>query len=137
MSEVTYTLLGACVGAISAIASAYITTGRQHKIESGCRLRLAFHEELAILRDTTDTSDPYDILKSSFKKHSIAVEEFKYVMRKRKALDFERAWKDYYEQDGHPCLEKYAKHQGGSDLAKKNRNLAIKNIEHILSFTRA
>jgi len=137
MNEVLATLLGACVGAVAAIAGAYITTGRQHKIEAGYRLRLAFHEELAVLRDASDNSDPCDILKSSLKKHLIAVEEFKFAICKRKIPSFEKAWEEYYKVDGFPFPEQYFKHLGGIELANKNRELAIQRIEHILSFTRA
>lgn len=142
MDESTATLVGAFIGGIVGIAGTYLVSvyeAKKQQFFTACqRLREAFHNELAILSDPSDTSDSADILQSAFKKHLSAVIEFKYVLRGCRLDRFNKAWNEYYYGDGEisiPFLEQYSRHIGNIGLAKKNRDLAIKKIEHILSFT--
>ena len=135
------TLAGAVIGGIIGIAGTYLGSvylvKKQRFFDAGQRLREAFHAELAILCDPSDTSDPTDILKAAFKKHLSAVAEFRYILSCCRLDGFNKAWREYhcYENTCDQFLEQYSKHLGGTDLAKENRKLAVKRIEHVLSFT--
>ncbi|MGZ8947537.1 MAG: hypothetical protein ACXW1W_19195 [Methylococcaceae bacterium] len=133
MYALLFTILGGVIGICGAMASAFIGANRQNRNDANVRLVAAFTDELAILTDVTDKSDPYKILAPAAKKHLMAVIGFKYVICKSEAIAFDKAWRDYYEEDGYPSLEQYVG-AGNIDESEKRRRLAIKRIEHILSF---
>jgi hypothetical protein len=138
ISAIVGAILGGIIGIVGTVVGAIFTTNRQRRIEAGDRLRIAFHDELAALR--TESGDAHEILSSSFKKHLIAVTDFKYAISSKLRISFDKAWRDYYCDDGdtsQPFLEQYSEHIGSIEGARESRSLAIKRIEHILSFSNA
>jgi hypothetical protein len=99
--------------------------------------RASFSGTLASLRNGSD--DPYPMLEQQFLTHESSVLEFalhlNYIQRER----FMKSWHDYYCLDGdsaNPLLAQYSKHLGSTELATKNRNLAIQRIEQLLTYAK-
>ena len=139
-ATLTAGIAGAIIGGVIGIIGTYIgavrIANRQHLVEAGRRLRDAFQEELAILQASEDI-EVCDLLKSAFKKHLIAVSEFKYILPKSKSIIFSQAWEQYHchpELTHIQFLEQYST-IGSREQKNSNRKLAIERIKHILSFT--
>lgn len=110
----------------------------ERKAIAGIKLRAAFHDELALLRQSG--GDACQILETAFNKHLIAITEFSYSITPDIRPSFDKAWQEYHchECDPRtPYLTQYSPRLGDTNLARENRNLAIRRIEHILSFTQA
>lgn len=132
-------IIGGVIGVIGTYIGAVLIANRQHLIEAGRRLREAFQEELAILQASEDI-EVCDLLENAFKKHLIAVSEFKYILPKSKSIIFSQAWEQYHcnPQLTHiHFLEQYSTIGGSREQKNNNRKLAIERIKHILSFTEA
>lgn len=141
MTDVQATLLGTIIGGVIGVIGTYLgamkIADRQRFIDAGRRLREAFQDELAILRGPDDC-DAFTLLNSSFKKHLIAITEFRYVLHGNKIESFNRAWLTYHCTSEAPfihLLEQYDTKTGSREQRNKNRELAIQRINRILSFT--
>jgi len=141
MNVVQATLLGALLGGIIGVVGTYLgairIANKQFLIDAGTKFRAAFHDELATLK-AQEKIDAINILESAFKKHLIAISEFVRRLPRCKRATFNQAWENYY---CHPAtkiqhLVQYDTVTGSTDQRKKNRELAIKRIEHILSFSK-
>ena len=142
MTNTEATLLAAIIGGVIGIVGTYVgailIANRDRRIDAGRRLREAFQDELATLKAPGEI-DALTLLESAFKKHLIAISEFNYRLPKCKRSAFDQAWQHYYcypQQPFYPFLEQYTTTTGSMEQKKKNRNLAIERIEHILSFTK-
>ena len=72
MTDATATIIGVIIGGLIGISGtlvgAFYVTTWQRFMESSQRLRFAFHDELAVLRDLSDSTDPAVLLQGAFKK---------------------------------------------------------------------
>ncbi len=141
MTEVQATLIGALLGGIIGVVGTYLgairIANRRFLIDAGTRLREAFNDELASLKAPGEI-DALTLLESAFKKHLIAFSEFNRRLPKCKRPALNQAWQDYHCHPRPPFihfLEQYTTRTGSMEEKKKNRDLAIERIEHILSFT--
>ena len=141
MTDVEATLWGTVIGGFIGVIGTYFgamkIAKRQRFIDTGLRLREAFQEELAILQVSEDC-DAVAHLTSAFKKHFIAISEFRYVLPSCKLNSFDEAWRNYHCTSEPPyihLLEQYDTRSGSGEQQNKNRELAIQRIRHILSFT--
>jgi hypothetical protein len=130
----------AIIGVIGTLAGAFIgfwgamkVARFQHFFSSGSNLKNTFLEVLVLLRQPKETFiDLYviDVMENSFYKHEMAVVEFRYSLPASKRIDFDNAWRNYYESDS----------EGETILTKKYfaspnwQNEALSNIEAILEF---
>lgn len=124
------TLAGAFIGFWGAMKAARF----QHFFSSGSNLNNAFLEVLVLLRQPKETFiDLYviNVMEKSFHNHETAVVEFRYSLPVSKRVDFDSAWRNYYESDS----------EGETILTKKYfgrpnwQDEALSNIEAILEFT--
>ncbi|HLA29262.1 MAG TPA: hypothetical protein VJZ49_15355 [Syntrophales bacterium] len=133
-SAILGAIVGAWIGYRLSISLVHVTT--RHNAASN--LRKAFYDELAILNmSSLKDIDACSMLEGAFKKHMIAFWELKSTLPKSKCVAFTQAWEEYYcyPGTGDHHLEQYDTLTGGSEQRKGKRTLAIKRIEHILSFT--
>ena len=133
------TLAGAVIGALLTYFFAVNLSKKEGFKRAGHELRQAFHEELVRLGHD-ENADPFAVLEEALPKHLAAVNEFRFHLSKSKRERFERAWCTYYFDDENlniPNLEQYSHHLGGTELAKKNREVAMARINGILEFTTA
>ncbi|WAR44209.1 hypothetical protein [Methylomonas rapida] len=130
-------LILACIGAYFVWRNNFKT----RQANAAATFRAAFDLTLSDLRNSESNSvnATYDILMASFPAHESAVLEFsRFLGFNRKA--FLEAWHKYaYHEDmkkhPFPFLEKYS---GGDVVERKRlRNLAITNINHLLSYANA
>ena len=141
MTGVQATLLGALLGGIIGVVGTYLgairIANRRFLIDAGTKLREAFNDELASLK-APGQIDALPLLESGFKKHLIAISEFNRRLSKCKRPAFNQAWQDYHCHPQPPfihSLNQYTTRTGSMEQKKKNRDLAVERIEHILSFT--
>ena len=119
-------------GTITGAFIGYFVSKRTTRIQSfyvaAVKLRLAFNDELAVLRHPEQkvvyTHRPLEI---AFEKHHLAVIEFRYVLPKRKRKCFDKAWQNYYTTEDAPNEVLLGKYSPG--LNPNGRENAIKNIE--------
>lgn len=145
MTNTEATLLAAIIGGIIGIVGTYLgailIANRDRRINARRRLREAFQDELASLEVLAipGEGDAFDILSGAFKKHFIAISEFTHIINRCKRNAFNQAWQDYHCYPKPPFphfLEQYDTKTGSIEQRKKNRELAIERIKHILSFTK-
>lgn len=133
-SAIIGALVGALIGYRLSISLSNITAFN----EAGRKLREAFYDELATLDGgSIKDIDAHDILEIAFKKHMIAFWEFNVHIAESKRSAFNQAWQKYHccpKTDIH-LLEQYDTVTGSMEQREKNRKLAIKNIQDIISFT--
>lgn len=131
----------AIIGVIGTVAGAFIgfwgamkAARFQNFFSSGTNLKNAFLEVLVLLRQPKETFidlHVIDIMEKSFQKHEMAVVEFRYSLPVYKRIDFDNAWRKYYESDS----------EGETILTKKYfgrlnwQDEALSNIEAIVEFT--
>ena len=127
-------IIGTLAGALLGFWGAMKAARFQHFFSSGSNLKHAFLEALVLLRQPKETFiDLYviEIMEKSFYKHEMAVVEFRYSLPVSKRIDFDNAWRNYYESD----------REGENILTKKYfgcpnwQEEALRNIEAILEFT--
>lgn len=130
-------ILGGIIGVVGTYLGAVKIANRRFLIDAGTKLREAFNDELAALK-APEEIDALSLLEGTFKKHLIAISEFNRRLPECKRLAFNQAWQDYHCYPQPPFihfLKQYTTRTGSMEQKKKNRNLAIERIEHILSFT--
>jgi hypothetical protein len=130
------TLAGTVVGAVLTYFFSVNLSKKEGLRRAGRELREAFHKELVTLEQDKE-SNPYDVLQEAFSRHQAAVREFRFHLSESKKKKFDRAWREYCCDDQGLYLEQYSHHQGGMELAEKNRQLAIDRINTILDLTGA
>jgi len=144
MTNTEATLLAAIIGGVIGIVGTYsgaiLIANRDRRIDAGRRLREAFQDELASLEvlPIPGEGDAFDMLNGAFKKHLIATSEFARLVSRCKRNSFNQAWQDYHCYPKPPFphfLEQYDTRTGSIEQRKKNRELAIQRVKHILSFT--
>jgi hypothetical protein len=134
-------IIGGVIGIVGTYAGAILIANRDRRIDAGRRLREAFQDELASLEvlPIPGEVDAFGILNSAFKKHLIAISEFAHVIPRCKRNLFSQAWQQYHCYPEPPFthfLEQYDTRTGSIEQRKKNRELAIERIKHILSFAK-
>ena len=143
MTEGILALVGAIVGAVIGILGTYIGAIKIQRKNwfqvAGKELRQAFLPELIALDPSSQKAiDPFEILRSAFKKHQGTVNEFEFFLPIEKRKDFREAWRAYYQSENgpnHPFLEQYSCHLGDVKKAQETRTLAMERIGRILEFT--
>ena len=139
-NEIVAAVVGEAIGVAGAGIGAYFAVFFQQRIAAGLRLREAFRDELVILKDFGNGTNPEPLLNNAFYKHHAAIIEFRHSINAVSRQGFDSAWNMYhrcYEDSEDKFFTQYSVHLGGIKLAEKNRALAISRIEHILSFTKS
>ena len=155
--ELLVAILGIIVPVVSASIGAVIgyflqrcliryQIDRDIEIRAGFDFYMAFDTEIGLLEAaiTSDTWNPiykttaYDIIKEASIKHEKAIRIFRHHLNCKHHPAFDEAWKQYrcieaQEAVGDPFLC-YASKTGIPDDEKTKRQLAICNIENLLSF---
>jgi hypothetical protein len=132
------TLVGGVIGLASATWIAWINGRRV----AGARLRSAFAPELAIVRTYPHADwvslerilgDPQKdlqaLLTAAFQRHSIAIEEYRPFVPRRRQKSYEEAWRGYYLAGGSISFTAYAVDEDGSEQF-------CSRIERIFRFTK-
>lgn len=137
ITGIVSTILGGVIGVVGTYIGAVRIANRQRLLDAGLRLREAFQDEITLLQ-IGGNIDACHLLECAFKKHLIAVSEFKYILPKRKRVAFDQAWQQYHCFQGPPYihfLEQYNTVGGRMEQREKNRQTVIQRLNHILSFT--
>ena len=128
-------IISAIVGGIIGIIGTYMGSVRLSRINNkhlaGLRLREAFSIELSALQfsESKTEHEIITILESSFNKHYMAINEFRFFLNRCSLLSFNKAWDEYYKNPigGNP--PDFSQYMG--DI-----NLALTRINKILEFTK-
>ena len=134
-------IIGGVIGIVGTYAGAILIANRNRRIDAGRKLREAFQDELVSLEvlPIPGEVDAFDTLNGASKKHLIAISEFSCALSRCKRSAFNQAWQQYHCYPEPPFthfLEQYDTRTGSIEQRKKNRELAIERIKHILSFTK-
>lgn len=132
--QVLITLAGVALGGLIGYLSASRIAHLNARLAAGVKLRCAFALELASMRlARTDEFGVVDrLLSEAFPRHAAAIEEYRFVVRRKDKPAYQQTWEKYYTNGGTT---------GGSVrwtdyyMGEKPKELFEQRVQAILRFT--
>ena len=134
-----FTIVGALIGAIATYRfSIHLFIHQQRKIAAAnFRASFAFLISQMRLAQSDPSIDKRDILNSTFKDISVAVELFRPYVHSCKQEAYQKAWENYYSDgiSGKIHFQQYTHHLQINGVERDEYNIFTERVHHVLSFS--